>query len=134
MEKQTSLNFSNIFQTNMKKFLPLLILLPLSALASPPFKYQTNCYLQTENEIQEDLCTVVETRESNGALKTRNIYSNRWQLTIKGRFDKEKGYMTWDSFNKFEYKWDYKTGNLPESTAPYTYVMPGVMLESVSWE
>jgi hypothetical protein len=119
----------------LKKLLFSLILLSsLPAFASPPFKYQTKCFLQTKEELQEDICTVVETRESNGALKTRNIYSNKWQLTIKGRFDESKGYMTWDSHNKFEYKWEYKIANIPNSTSPYTYVMPGVILESVSWD
>ena len=118
----------------MKKLLSLLVFIPTIAYAGPPFKYQTNCYLENNGTYHEDVCTVVETRESNGALKTRNIYSNKWALTIKGRFDKDKGYMTWDSHNKYEYKWEYKTGNIPESNQIHTYVMPGILLESVSWE
>lgn len=118
----------------MKKLLSLLVFIPTIAYAEPPFKYQTNCYLESNGTYHEDVCTVVETRENNGALKTRNIYSNKWSLTIKGRFDKEKGYMTWDSHNKYEYKWEYKTGNVPNSTQLHTYVMPGILLESVSWD
>lgn len=118
----------------MKLFLPFLIVLStLPASAAPAFKYYTNCVLESSGTISEDICTVVETREKGGALKTRNIYSNRFKLTVKSWFDKEKGFMTWDSHNKFEYKWEYKLGSY-NSTEPYTYVMPGVMLQNVSWD
>ena len=118
----------------MKKLFLLMLLLPLPAMAGPAFKYQTNCYLESkEQNYQEDICTVVETREKNGALKTRNIYSNRWGLTIKSRFDDAKGFVTWDSYNKFEYKWEYKIGGVGDQSA-HTYVMPGVLLENVSWD
>ena len=73
-----------------------------------PFTYETLCALETKQDFLLDSCKVVETREKGGALRTRNIYSNRFGLTIKGRFDKEKGYLTWDSHNKYEYKWEYK--------------------------
>lgn len=117
----------------MKKLLLLFLLMPTTALAGPAFKYQTNCYLENKQEYLEDVCTVVETREKGGALKTRNIYSNKFQLTIKSRFDKEKGFVTWDSHNKFEYKWDYKLGSVGNQQ-PHTYVMPGILLENVSWD
>jgi len=118
----------------MKKLIALMLLLPLPALASPPFKYQTNCFLeQKDGGYQEDICTVVETREKGGVLKSRNIYSNRWGLTIKSRYDKEKGFVTWDSYNKFEYKWEYKVGGVGDQGA-HTYVMPGVLLENVSYD
>lgn len=118
----------------MKKLLFVLLFIPLPALANPFFKYKTNCYLETQEGYQFDVCTVVETREKGGALKTRNIYSNRFGLTIKGRFDPKQGYLTWDSHNKFIYKWEYKTGNIPESTEPHTYVMPGILVENISWD
>lgn len=120
----------------MKKFLILAaaILSTAPALAGPPFKYYTRCFLENNGDPIEDSCTVVETRENNGILKTRNIYSNRFSLTVKSWFDKEKGFMTWDSHNKFSYKWEYKIGNIPGSTQGYTYVMPGVLVESVSWD
>ena len=100
-----------------------------------PFRYETECYLVNEKDatFQEDICTVIETREKRGALRTRNIYSNRFSLTIKSWFDKEKGFMTWDSHNKFAYKWQYKIGGVNGTTAK-TYVMPGVLLENVSWD
>lgn len=117
----------------MKKLFFLLLLLPLPALAGPPFKYQTKCYLESKDQYQEDVCTVVETREKSGALKTRNIYSNRFQLTIKSRFNEKEEFVTWDSHNKFEYKWEYKVGSIG-GQGTHTYVMPGVLLESVSWD
>lgn len=94
-----------------------------------PFRYETPCGLEANGSFLEDNCIIIETRESGGALRTRNIYSNRFGLTIKGRFDKEKGYMTWDSHNKYEYKWDYK----PAGTG-LTYVMPGFLVQNVSWD
>jgi hypothetical protein len=117
----------------MKKLLLLLLLVPTAAFANPPFKYKTNCYLENGNEYQADVCTVVETREKGGALKTRNIYSNRFGLTIKSWFDDKKGFMTWDSHNKFEYKWEYKVGSIGNQI-PHSYVMPGVLVENVSWD
>lgn len=100
-----------------------------------PFQYQTQCYLINEKQqtFADDTCTVIETREKGGALRTRNIYSNRFGLTIKSRFDKEKGFVTWDSHNKFEYKWEYKVGGV-NGLEPKTYVMPGFLLEDVSWD
>lgn len=94
-----------------------------------PFRYETPCILETGIQTYEDTCVVIETREKSGALRTRNIFSNKIGLTIKGRFDKEKGYMTWDSHNKFEYKWEYKVGG-----TEWTYVMPGFLLQNVSWD
>lgn len=102
-----------------------------------PFTYTTQCALVTNtSEIyQYDNCKVIETREKNGALRTRNIFSNRFKLTIKSRFDKEKGFVTWDSHNKFEYKWDYKMNTEDRQTiGAWTYVMPGFMVEEVSWD
>ena len=98
-----------------------------------PFVYETACALDSGLQTQFDTCKVVETRETGGALRTRNIFSNKFGLTIKGRFDKEQGYMTWDSHNKFEYKWEYKVGGVNEEGA-WTYVMPGFLLQNVSWD
>jgi hypothetical protein len=100
-----------------------------------PFTYETNCYLEnaSNGSYQEDLCKVVETREKGGALRTRNIYSNRFSLTIKSWFDKKQGFMTWDSHNKFNYKWDYKVGG-GNGIDALTYVMPGFLVENVSWD
>ena len=101
-----------------------------------PFRYETPCILEAGIQTYPDVCVVIETREKGGALRTRNIYSNKHGLTIKGRFDKEKGYMTWDSFNKFEYKWDYKVGGTGgiDSLGAWTYVMPGFLVQNVSWD
>ena len=101
-----------------------------------PFRYETACILESGNQTYPDVCVVIETREKTGALRTRNIFSNKHGLTIKGRFDKEKGYMTWDSHNKFEYKWDYKVGGTggTDGLGAWTYVMPGFLVQNVSWD
>lgn len=98
-----------------------------------PFTYETPCALEHKDEFSMDTCKVVETREKNGALRTRNIFSNRFGLTIKSWFDKEKGFMTWDSHNKFEYKWEYKVGGV-DGMGAWTMVMPGVLVQNVSWD
>ena len=94
-----------------------------------PFRYETPCQLATQGQSYDDICIVIETRETGGALRTRNIYSNKFKLTIKGRFDKVQGYMTWDNYNQREYKWDYLSAG-----SGWTYVMPGVLLQNVSWD
>lgn len=94
-----------------------------------PFRYETACGIEKDNQFFDDTCVVIETRESNGALRTRNIFSNRFGLTIKSRFDKERGFVTWDSHNKFEYEFEYKIAG-----TGLTYVMPGFLLENVSWD
>jgi hypothetical protein len=101
-----------------------------------PFRYETPCILEQGIQTYPDMCVVIETREKGGALRTRNIYSNKHSLTIRGRFDKEKGYMTWDSHNKFEYKWDYKVGGTDgtDGLGAWTYVMPGFLVQNVSWD
>lgn len=98
-----------------------------------PFRYETPCALESNKQMIEDTCVVIETRETGGALRTRNIYSNRFSLTIKSRFDKEKGFVTWDSHNKFEYKFDYKVGGV-DGPGAWSYVMPGFLLQNVSWD
>ncbi len=98
-----------------------------------PFVYETPCALDAGLQAQFDTCKVVETRETGGALRTRNIYSNRFGLTIKSWFDKEKGFMTWDSHNKFAYKWEYKISGTGEQGA-WSMVMPGFLLQNVSWD
>jgi hypothetical protein len=89
--------------------------------------------LENNGNPHYDTCKIVETREVGGALRTRNIFSNRFRLTIKGRFDKQKGYMTWDNYNKREYKWEYKVGG-QDNDGAWTYVMPGFLLQNVSWD
>lgn len=98
-----------------------------------PFRYESACIVEKDTQTYEDMCVIIETREKGGALRTRNIYSNKFGLTIKGRFDKEKGYMTWDSHNKFEYKWEYKVGGNQDLGA-WTYVMPGFLVQNISWD
>ena len=127
------------------KFLPILASLFLTAPAFAPtqevvkqkvyrpFTYETPCALEYNNEFQVDTCKVVETRETGGALRTRNIFSNRFRLTIKSRFDKEKGFVTWDSHNKFEYKFEYKVGGV-DGLGAWSYVMPGFLVQNVSWD
>ena len=114
----------------MKKLLILAALIPTAAFAKPQaFKYQTPCFLEHQGTFYEDVCTVVETRESNGALKTRNIYSNKWALTIKSWFDKTEGFLTTDSHNKTIYKWQYKF-----LEGKGSMVMPSVYVRDLSWD
>ena len=98
-----------------------------------PFRYETPCALEHNNEFQMDTCVVIETRETGGALRTRAIFSNRFKLTIKSYFDKEKGFMTYDSYNKFAYKYEYKVGGV-DGLGAWSYVMPGFLLQNVSWD
>jgi hypothetical protein len=44
-------------------------------------------------------------------------------------YNKEKGFMTWDSFNKIEYPLEYKIDQLKG-----TLVMPGLYVKEVSWD
>jgi len=97
------------------------------------FTYETPCALDVSLQTQFDTCKVVETRETGGSLRTRNIYSNRFGLTIKSWFDKEKGFMTWDSHNKFAYKWQYRVSGVADQGA-WSMVMPGFLLQNVSWD
>jgi hypothetical protein len=123
----------------MKKLLLLTALLFTSPVFAQetktyrPFRYESACALETPTEFQMDTCVVIETRESGGALRTRNIFSNRFKLTIKSRFDKERGFVTWDTHNKFEYKFDYKIG-VVDGMGSWSYVMPGFLLQNVSWD
>lgn len=98
-----------------------------------PFRYETPCALETAKEFQMDNCIVIETRETGGALRTRAIFSNRFKLTIKSYFDPKKGFMTYDSYNKFAYKWEYKVGGV-DGLGAWSYVMPGFLLQNVSWD
>jgi hypothetical protein len=41
--------------------------------------------------------------------------------------------MTWDSHNKYEYKWEYKVGNV-NSLGAWSYVMPGFLVQNISWD
>jgi len=126
----------------MKKLLILAsILLASPVFATPvvkqkeyrPFRYETPCALETKQEFMMDECIVVETRETGGSLRTRAIFSNRFGLTIKSYFDKEKGFMTYDSHNKFAYKYEYKVGGV-DGLGTWTYVMPGFLVQNVSWD
>jgi hypothetical protein len=98
-----------------------------------PFRYETPCALEYNNEFRMDECVVIETRETSGALRTRNIFSNRFSLTIKSWFDPKNGFMTWDSHNKFNYKFEYKPGSV-NGLESWSYVMPGFLLQNVSWD
>lgn len=120
----------------MKKLLILAAAILSAAPAfagGPPFRYETPCALEKDSVFYMDRCVVIETRDDNGAVKTRNIFSNRFGLTIKSWFDKKEGFMTWDSHNQFSYKWEYRIGRV-DGTKAWTMVMPGIYVESVSWD
>jgi hypothetical protein len=119
----------------MKKFLIFFaaILSASPALAYETFKYKTDCYLESSTAYEHDNCTVVETREDSGALRTRNIFSNRFGLTVKSWFENPRGFVTWDSHNKFDYNWQYKVGNINGANG-YSYVMPGFLVKDLSWD
>ena len=118
----------------MKKLLALLVFVPTAVFAGPPFKYKTPCILESQGIVTEDVCTVVETREDTGALRTRNVFSNKFRLSVKSRFDKVKGFVTSDNYNNYEYKWEYKVRKFDNKEEVYSEIMPGVFLESVSWD
>lgn len=100
--------------------------------ASPkPFEYRTECVLVNGGRY-EDTCKVIETRNENGQLKSRNIFSNRFGLTVKSWFNPEGQFITWDSHNKNEYGWEYKAEIMEGVT--YTMVTTGFYLKDVSWE
>lgn len=126
----------------MKSLLLAVVLLTAPAFAQTtpaksktyrPFVYETPCALEAGLQTYFDNCKVIETRENGGALRTRNIFSNKFGLTIKSWFDKKEGFMTWDSHNKFAYKWEYKVGGSDELGA-WSMVMPGVYVQNVSWD
>lgn len=100
-----------------------------------PFIYETACALETKEPYGfiEDTCKVIETRETGGALRSRNIFSNKFGLTIKSRYDEKKGFVTYDSHNKFEYAWTYKVGGV-SGLGAWTMVMPGFYVQNVSWD
>jgi hypothetical protein len=103
------------------------------AFAFTTHRYETPCYIETDTHFHGDTCVVIDTREDNGALRTRNIFSNRFSLTIKSWFEQQRGFVTWDSHNKRDYSWSYKTGAVNEETG-YSYVMPGVLVKDVPWD
>ena len=123
----------------MKKLLILVALLFSSPVFaeekhnSRPFRYETECGIESKGEFLTDTCVVIETRVKGGALRSRNIFSNKFALTIKSKYTDENGLMTWDSHNKFEYKWEYKVGGSQELGA-WTYVMPGFLVQNISWD
>lgn len=104
------------------------------ALANQTHRYTATCYLESAGTLYRDECVVIDTRTSDGALHARNIFSNRFGLTIKGRFKQGVGYVTWDSHNQREYKWEYKVGRVEGSDNPYSYVMPGILVENIPWD
>lgn len=103
--------------------------LPVLA-SSKPFEYYTKCAL-INNGVHEDTCKVIETRESSGRLKTRNIFSNKLSFSIKSWLNSEDEYVTWDSYNKRDYYWTYRESYI--NGARFTAVTEWFFLEQVSW-
>ena len=48
------------------------------------FVYETNCILEYGIQTYDDICKVIETRETGGALRTRNIFSNKFPYWTSG--------------------------------------------------
>ena len=115
----------------MKTLLALsLIFATLPASASETFRYLQKCYLDGENgQVFEDICTVIDVRTSEGALYSRGIFSNKFSLSVKNKWDaKTKKFTTWDSHNAFNYYYEYKVGKYG------SYVMPAFQVENISWD
>lgn len=119
---------------NLRSFaLALVLLAPLPAFCSEAYQYKARCWIDTPTGEVGDLCTVVETLNKEKFLKTRNIYSNRFALTVRSWFDPVKGFMTWDSYSQREYQWSYKIGPVRNGIAD-SYVMEGFHVENLTWD
>lgn len=107
------------------------------ALANP-FRYETTCYWKIEDAVYkvDEKCVVIETREKGGALKTRNIFSNKFPMTIKMWWDsKANKFFQTDSHNKFVYHWEYKASpDLQKDGIAATEVLPSVFVHNISWD
>jgi hypothetical protein len=101
--------------------------------AETVINYKTRCFRETPNAHTEDLCTVIDTRDPGGALQTRGIFSNRFSLSIKSRFDPVRGFLTWDSVSGREYRWNYQT-EYGKSGAVLSRVIPGFLVEGIPWD
>lgn len=101
--------------------------LPQAAVASTVSIYKAKCFLELPEKTVSDECTVVDTRDEEGYLKTRNIFSNRFSLTVKSRFDPVKGFVTWDSFNRKEYNGTYRGSVLKG----LHYVIPAFLVQGL---
>lgn len=105
----------------------------LPAKADTVYRYKAKCFAETPSAYVEDLCTVIDTRSPNGALQARSIFSSRFSLSIKSRFDPIKGFVTWDSISNQEYRWDYQA-EPGDSGVAYSRVMPGFLVEGIPWD
>ena len=119
----------------MKNFLfatAAFFVIQIPAFAGQPFRYTAKCYVVNV----EDQCVIVETREKGGALKSRNIFSNKAGLTIKMWWDsKQNKFVQTDSFNKFEYNWEYKANpEIKDGDIVATEVIPKVYVLGISWD
>lgn len=105
----------------------------LQAKADTTYTYKAKCFSEVAFTYLEDLCTIVDTRTPNGALKSRGIFSNRFGLSIKSRFDPVRGFVTWDSLSNQEYQWSYQAEPGEAETA-YSRVMPRFLVEGIPWD
>lgn len=108
-------------------FTMCLVAAPHGAMASAAETYKAKCFLELPEQTLSDECTVVDTRDEGGYLKTRNIFSNKFTLTVKSRFDLVKGFVTWDSFNDREYNGIYHESKLKG----LYYVMPAFLVQGL---
>lgn len=114
------------------KLLPALLVISLAgiphgAFASQKETYKAKCFLELPEETLSDECSIIDVRDEGGYLKTRNIFSNRFSLTVKSRFDPVKGFVTWDSFSKREYNGVYHESKLKG----LYYVMPAFLVQGL---
>jgi hypothetical protein len=102
-----------------------IILSSAAVSASEVYKYQTRCWFRGEPTV----CTVVENRNSQGFLNTRNIYNNQFGYTVKSWFD-HRGFMTWDSIRKKSYQRNYQVTNIALGSS----VTDELVVQDLSWD
>lgn len=110
----------------MKALLALLLSAPIPALATVPSeRYTEQCWVFKK----ASTCMVVDTRTHNGFLDTRTIYNSEYSYTFKQVWVQGKGFMSWDSVTKKQYKYSYK---MPHDTL--SQVSPHLKIKNVSWD
>lgn len=101
------------------------VFLPSVANATPIYRYVEPCWVFE----QPTMCVVIDTRTSDGFLNTRNIFNDKYSYTFRSYWREGKGFVSWDSVSREEYKFPYQAvRELVSQVSPHLAIM------NVSWD
>jgi len=120
-------------------------LLAITLCASPsiaegahmPYKYREVCHINLGSIVVVDMCTIVDTRDNKGGLRSRGVFSSRANYAHKMTWQENHAkYTSWNSIDGINNptKVEYKSVSGEGFSGQWTQIDRRTIIRQISWD